>query len=90
MRSSAGAACRDVHRATVAHARSRLNDAVKRSLFNGGSDAAFARNLLRCLERYIVLDGTGASAADLGTKSMPITFSTGDIVKARPDLVLAP
>lgn len=92
MRSSAGAACRDVHRATVAHARSRLNDAVKQSLFEGGSQAAFARTLLRCLERYIALNatGTGASAADLGTKSMPIAFSTGDIVKARPDVVLGP
>jgi hypothetical protein len=90
MRSAAGAACRDVHRSTPAQARSRLNRACAQSLFNGGNAASFARNLLQCLDRYIELDGIAGPAALLPGKSKPIPFGAGDIVKARPDVVLGP
>jgi hypothetical protein len=89
MRSSAGAAIRRVHDESPDRARAGLAAKMSDFLLQGGAVAAFAQSLQGCLEQYIAWDG-GIAAAYVAapTKGTPITFDPGNIVRARPDVVL--
>jgi hypothetical protein len=85
---SARAAIRDVHRKSPAIARADFVGKVSGFLLRGDPAADVARDYIRCIDRYIAWDGEAAPAAALPTKPTPITFAPGDIVRAKPDVVL--
>jgi hypothetical protein len=90
IRSSAGACVRRVHSESVEMARSRFASTNGHHLFGGGPAAAAAQAYRRCFERYISLDGAAAEAIDLPSKGVVVSFSPGNVVRSRPDVVLSP
>jgi hypothetical protein len=90
IRSSAGAAIRWVHKESAARGRSHFAGVNAQYLFGGGPAAAAARNYRDCIERYIALDGAGGPAVAMPTKGVSISFPPGNVVRARPDVVIGP
>jgi hypothetical protein len=90
IRSSAGACIRRVHRESVEVARAHFAATNAHYLYGGGTAAATVRAYRLSIERYISLDGTAAEAVDLPSKGVDISFPPGNVVRARPDVVLGP
>jgi hypothetical protein len=88
--SSARASVRRVHTESVDAARSHFAGATARYLYGAGTAAATVRMYRACIERYISLDGWAASAVDLPTKGLSVSFPPGNVVRARPDVVFGP
>lgn len=86
--SSAHAAVRDVHRNNATVARSTFVGKMAQFFYGGGGAAATARGYLACLDQYIAWDRQSAPAVDMPTKGTEIIFAPGDVVRARPDVVL--
>jgi hypothetical protein len=90
MGSSARAAIRRVHDTSPAFAQSDFSGKVARFLLQGGAARAAAQGLTACVARYIALDGTGGPALALPTKGFGVTYPPGNVVRARPDVILGP